>query len=266
MTKKMETKVYSPILTLVHHIVELDCPNSTRTYTYRELESSRWEDCSGLVEFLGPKLELIWGNYKNNHLYSYIQLNTSINHFSSLLPCLVLTKDMYPIRQQDKEEGVEYVLSELRKIISPYCKKKGDTYIVRYPCQEGSCIDIESYWTEHPSDPDVLECVRLTATIQKDKINKEVSSLTVLGHILESSPYLIALRTMLSEEKTMMKFAGIHLSDYKTKVSMPVNNNGIYVADLFLTRDDGPELVPIKFESELELPELLKLISKDHDN
>ena len=259
----METNVYYPVLVLTH----VSCPNSRYTSNYGETKDSRQEDCSVLIEFLGPKIESIQESDAGSlHLYTDIRLDTAMGHFELLLPHLIVTKGMYHLWSLSKEGRIGYIISELRKIISPYCKKEGNTYVVRYPGQEGSCVDIESYWTKHPSDPDVLECVRLTATIQKDKTGKRVSALTILDHILASSPYLIALRTMLSEEKTMIRFAGIHLSDYKTKVSMPVNNNGMYVADLFLTREDGPELVPIKFESELELPELLKLISKDHDN
>ena len=263
----METNVYYPVLILTHVISEESCPNSRYTSNYGETKDNRQEDCSGLIKFLGPKIESIQeGDASSLHLYTDIRLDTAMGHFELLLPHLIVTKGMYHLWSLSKEGRIGYIISELRKIISPYCKKKGNTYIVRYPGQEGSCIDIESYWTKHPSDPDILECVRLTATIQKNKIKSIGSVVSRVDHILASSPYLIALRTMLSEEKTMMKFAGIHLSDYKTKVSMPVNNNGMYVADLFLTRDDGPELGPIKFESELELPELLKLISKDHDN
>ena len=259
----METKVCHPVLVLTHSISEESCPNSKYTAYYQERE----ENHSNLVEFLEPKIESIQeeGDTSKLHLYTDIRLDTTMDHFELLLPHLIVTKGMY-LWSLSKEERTEYIIDELRKIISPYCKKKGDTYIVRYPGQEGSCVDIESYWIEHPSDPDILECVRITAIIQENKIGMKVSALTVLGHILASSPYLIALRTMLSEEKTMMKFVGIHLSDYKTKVSMPVNNNGLYVVDLFLTRDDGPELEPIKFESELELPEVLELISRNHDN
>ena len=260
----METKVYHPVLVLTHVISEESCPNSKYTAYYQEREENHFS----LVEFLEPKIEsILEGEAGDLHLYTDIRLDTTMGHFELLLPHLIVTKGMY-LWSLSKMGRRGYIISELRKIISPYCRKEGNTYVVRYPGQEGSCVNIESYWTESSSDPDVLECVRFTATIQiqKDKTGKRVSELTVLGYILESSPYLIALRTMLSEEKTMIRFAGIHLSDYKTKVSMPVNNNGMYVADLFLTREDGPELVPIKFESELELPELLKLISKDHDN
>lgn len=263
----METSVYYPVLVLTHIISEESCPNSRYTSNYGETKDNRQEDCSGLIKFLGPKIESIQeGDAGDLHLYTDIRLDTTMGHFELLLPHLIVTKGMSHLWSLSKEGRTEYIISELRKIISPYCKKKGNTYIVKYPGIEESCVDVESYWTKHPSDPDVLECVRLTATIQKDKTGKRVSALTSLDHILASSPYLIALRTMLSEEKTMIRFAGIHLSDYKTKVSMPVNNNGLYVVDFFLTRDDGPELVPIKFESELELPELLELISKDHAN
>lgn len=262
-TKKMETSVYYPVLVLTHIISEESCPNSKYTSYYQEREENHFS----LVKFLEPKIESIQeGEAGDLHLYTDIRLDTAMGHFELLLPHLIVTKGMYPLWSLSKEGRTRYIISGLRKIISPYCKKNGNTYIVRYPGQEGSCIDIESYWTEHPSDPDILECVRLTATIQKDKIKSIGSIVSRVDHILASSPYLIALRTMLSEEKTMIRFAGIHLSDYKTKVSIPVNNSGLYVVDLFLTREDELELVPIKFESELELPEVLELISKEHVN
>ena len=262
-TMKMETSVYYPVLVLTHIISEESSPNSKYTAYYQEREENHFS----LVEFLEPKIESIQeGEAGDLHLYTDIRLDTTMGHFELLLPHLIVTKGMYPLWSLSKMGRTEYIISELRKIISPYCKKKGNTYIVRYPGVNDSCVDVESYWTKHPSDPDVLECVRLTATIQKDKTGKRVSALTSLDHILASSPYLIALRTMLSEEKTMIRFAGIHLPDYKTKVSMPVNNSGLYVVDLFLTREDELELAPIKFESELELPEVLELISKDHAN
>lgn len=254
----METSVYYPVLVLTHIISEESNPNSKYTAYYQEREDNHFS----LVEFLEPKIESIQeGEAGDLHLYTDIRLDTTMGHFELLLPHLIVTKGMYPLWSLSKMGRIEYIISELRKIISPYCKKKGNTYIVKYPGQEESGFEVESRWTESSSDPRYLECRQFTVTVRKNKmVTRSEGVSAFISTVLAQSPNLIACLNMVSGEKMTLECIDTDLSDYEITVSPPTSDDSnIFVLDFIKSRYKHER--PIKLGSNLDLPDILKLIS-----
>lgn len=203
---------------------------------------------------------------KEDHLYTIIQLSfDSSLRFSPLLPRLVVTDGMDYIWTRKQEERVDYILKELRIALSPYCRKdpgyNKPVYITKLPGQEESGFEVESRWTESSSDPRYLECRQFTVTVRKNKmVTRSEGVSAFISTVLAQSPNLIACLNMVSGEKMTLECIDTDLSDYEITVSPPTSNeSNIFVLDFIKSRYENER--PIKLGSNLDLPDILKLIS-----
>ena len=201
---------------------------------------------------------------KEGHLYTVIYLDfDSSPRINPGLPRLVVTDGMSYIWDHDKKE--ERILKELRKSLSPYCRKdpgyKRPTYIVKFPGQEESGFEVESRWTESSSDPRYLECRQFTVTVRKNKmVTRSEGVSAFISTVLAQSPNLIACLNMVSGEKMTLECIDTDLSDYEITVSPPTSDDSnIFILDFIKSRYKHER--PIKLGSNLDLPDILKLIS-----